>query len=471
MPSGAYSHTSLQNLIDQTSQELGDPGQTFYVSLEIQFALQESLRVWNMLTGWNRTTEYFQTTPGVAFYDLTTVLTNLPQSRTVDIQDALGQLQYHLMEPYEPIASVGVSEMYTHASLVRTIQQRRDRFLAETHCLVTQRAPIPVGAGAGLVLLDDHTITIVRAVWKTDDGRYISIDTTDESMATSFIPSWRQNRQIPRAISLTTQPELTVQLIPEPSFPGELHLFTIESGAPLITSPDNTLLGVPDDMSWGLVWGAAFDLLMRDGIGRAPSLAAFAEQLYNLSVPLSRQLPTVLTATINNKMIHPVALDMLDSMRQGWEGRSWDVPTQVGILGDYLALQPVPDAQYSIGVTMVKKTPLYAPGDPIQLGREQLAAIVGWAKQLLLFKKGGVQLQQGVRCAQDMFTQAKIYNEERIFMSSYLTELYSLSTDDPWTPLRTRTGQSEPGESDTPDPADNSSTRQPRSGSRRLGGR
>src|SRR5437588_12867562 len=130
MPAGTYGHTTFQALVDQTAQELGDSSKVFYQDLELQYNVHGTLILWNSLTGFNRTYEQFQTQQGVAFHDLTQVLPNNSLQQTTKVRDALSRIQYRLMDPsptIDPIASTGVSEMFTHAGFVRAIQQRRDR--------------------------------------------------------------------------------------------------------------------------------------------------------------------------------------------------------------------------------------------------------------------------------------------------------------------------------------------------------
>jgi hypothetical protein len=166
---------------------------------------------------------------------------------------------------------------------------------------------------------------------------------------------------------------------------------------------------------------------------------------------------------------------MLDSMRNGWEGGNTGTPERVAATSsDWIALDPVPDDQYSIELTIVKPSPALVPSAQLQLGREQLSAIRAWAKQLLLFKSQGVQLQQGQLAAGAMIQAARVYNEERVAMSDYLSEIYSTSFQQEHQPLRSAETINAPDS----DPRDTSSTRQSRNSnpsynrpSRRLGGR
>lgn len=430
---GSYSHVTRQDLIDQLAQELNDSGKVFSVEGELTASVNEALRVWNVLTGYNRTTKIFNTTAGTAFYDLASQFSS-QLGHTVTDRSVVGDIQYRLMETYEPIAG-SWSEMFTHASMVRSLQQRRDRFLAETESEITRKAAIAVQTSESIVPLDDTVITVLRAVWKTPGGQYYLLTPTDESTATSMMPVWRQQSGVPRFYSLAHQANLNIQLFPPPATAGELHLMTVDTGSTLHTATP-VVLGVHDDLAWGIGWGAVEDQLLRDGIGRDPQRAQFAAQMYALAVDLARNMPTVLGVAINEVQVQPVSLHMLDRMRSGWEGRNRDKPTTAALLGDWLALYPVPDGSYSISVTMVEKAPLPAVSANLQLGREQITAIISWAKQLAMFKQEGSQLQQGVQAGGMLIEQARLYNEQRIMKSQYLTEMYGSSQDGVWNAAR-----------------------------------
>jgi hypothetical protein len=482
---GTYEHTLFQTLVDQLAFELNDTTKTFFLEPELILSLYESFRVWNSITGYHREVAHFSTEPNVAFYHLPTVLPS-QLSLSVTVNDVLGTIQYRLMEPYEPIASAGVSEMFSHSAFLSAIQQRHNRFLAETSQEFSQLDPIFVSAGTGEVELDDTVVSISRAVWRTQDNRYYTLTSpTDEGATTSQLPSWRQSpASHPTTYSIASLPNLHLQLIPPPIENGELLLFATTTGNNLDTtvSPNGTTLSVMDDSSWGVTWGAMIDLLLHgDSLTRDPSRAAYCQQMYKLSVELANSLPTVLHVLINDKMIVPSSLRMLDKMKSGWEGRNADQPTSPAIMGNWLALSPVPDDIYDIGVYVVRKAPLPALTDFIQYGREQLSAICGWAKQLLLFKKQGAQLAQGIQSGSLLIEQARIYNEERFLRSTYLSEIFGQSSGDeptPWTPPRLASSQSTPGGSDGTDSADSTIPKRSRATSsvrgrslKRLGGR
>lgn len=472
MPPGSYSHTTYQQLIDQLSIDVGDPSKIFFTEPELEQCLRETLGLWNQLTGYYRTETHFPTVAGTAWYDLQLLSQfSATLAPTITDRELLGRMQYRLMEYFDPINGTNPTEMFTLAEMTRVLQQRRDRFISETANTGTFRTPVLVPVSSnGVYLLPDTVIEIQRAVWITPDNHFYTITApTDEGVAISTLPAWNLTPGIPITWSLALKPNLAIQLIPPPNDDGYLVLFTNDTGVPLDPTVP-TVTGISDDLAAGVLWGAMSDLLLKDGIARDPARAQFCSDLYDMYVQLAIDLPTILgISMINGQMVEPCHISMLDSMRSGWEGRNHDIPTTPTVMARWIILQPIPDDVYDIGVMYLQNAPIPATTDYIQLSREQLAAVRSWAKQLLMFKKQGSQLQTAQTSAQSLIEQARTYNEYRISKSTYLIEMLGREQNRTSTPIR----RNEPGIANLDnDPSDksteSSSARNPR---KRLGGR
>lgn len=474
--SGTYSHTLVSTLVDRLAQDLGDSGKTFWVQGELLSAVNEARRVWSALTAYDRETYELPTVAGTAWYDLSSLFTGLAPS--VTDRDLIGDMQYRLVEPYAPSTGTGMSEMMAFTELTRLLQARRDAFLAETGHTLTRRSAVLIPAGDGIYALPDTVIRVVRATWRTLNGRYYNLAVpSDEMMAASLLARNRSlySSGIPSTFTIAAVPNLTLQLIPPPAVDGELELVTVETGDALnpTAGSNGTVLGIHDDVAWGIGWGALEDVLMKDGIGRDPARAQFAARMYATAREIEASLPTVLDVTIAG-VPRPVShVRSLDLMRSGWEGRNRDRPITPAVMGDWLALDPVPDGEYTILVNVVRRATLPAVTAYVQLGREQLTALLAWAKQLCLFKCQGTQLEQGVGAAGLLIDAARTYNEARIRSSTSLAEMLGLSGQSTIHPSR-----SSRVEQQSDDPRDTASTRQSRGRSesyrrpyRRIGGR
>ena len=71
----------------------------------------------------------------------------------------------------------------------------------------------------------------------------------------------------------------------------------------------------------------------------------------------------------------------------------------------------VPDQAYSVTLDVIRKTPIpISDAANIQLGREQVDAIVDYAEHLSLFKVGGAEFQATTRQANNFLKQSVTYN-------------------------------------------------------------
>lgn len=431
-----YQHTTLQQLLDRLAVDLADASGLHFTTDERTRAIIESYRMWNLLTAYERATLTFPTVAGTAFYDLSAVGNGSSLlAHTVTDREVVGTCQYRLLEQYDPAAGSGMVDQFSFAELLLAVQSRRDAFLAATEPVVTIGTPTFVSAGTELVDLTDDIVRVVRANWLTLDGTYHPLrGGTDEGVQGSVRVGWRQAPGTPRQWSVASTPNLSLRLVPVPDDGGTLTLMSVNTGPAVNTTANGntgTVLGVPDDLAAGVGWGAIELLCSKHGDGADGARAQFAGSMYALYVELGRALPSVLTITRNNVPLRVSSLHALDSLTYGWQGRSTSTPRTAAVIGEHLALYPVPDAVYGIDVEVVRRATVPAVGDFIQLGREQLAAVLAWAKQLCMFKSGGIAIQQGQQAAGTLIAAARTYNEARIADSQYLIELLSTGTDSP----------------------------------------
>jgi hypothetical protein len=86
------------------------------------------------------------------------------------------------------------------------------------------------------------------------------------------------------------------------------------------------------------------------------------------------------------------------------------------------AVSPPPDtANYSITLDVVQNAPVPVnAGDQLQLGREELDAIIGYAEHLALFKVGGAEFLSTTPLYDQMVRLAGVYNERLIAQVDFL---------------------------------------------------
>jgi hypothetical protein len=94
----------------------------------------------------------------------------------------------------------------------------------------------------------------------------------------------------------------------------------------------------------------------------------------------------VLHAELNGMPLISTSLAEMDAYNSEWQNTP-GTPVDICVAGyNLIALSPVPDGIYSVTLDVIRSTPLT---DPVQLGREELEAILGYAEHLAMFKIAG----------------------------------------------------------------------------------
>jgi hypothetical protein len=177
-----------------------------------------------------------------------------------------------------------------------------------------------------------------------------------------------------------------------------------------------TVLGIPDDLTPAITWGALADLLGEDGIARDPIRAKYCEDRYQQYVKLARMLPVVIHAELNGQPLIPSTLQEMESSTPQWENTAASVLNPISDIllcsSNLIAFYPVPNQTYSGTFDVVQKTPVPVNSlDDIQIGREQVDMILDYAEHLALFKVGGVEWHDTEHHAQNFFMQSVTYNQ------------------------------------------------------------
>ena len=417
-----YSHTTFSDLKTYLSQKLGDTAKTFWVDAELGIYINEALRTFGLLTGFWRDRGTINSVASTAFYDITTLQNGSSQNLlaySVTDRNLIEIIQYHFLESASSQSSWTGTEMFTLNDLRYAIQRRRDQFLADTGIVVTRSVITVVSPAIGRETLTDSIMDVRRAAWvgASPLNYYVPLWREDERMLTAAGATWNTNSNTPEAYSIMAPPPLQLQLAPPPVATGQLELLTVNSGAALNPASSATILGIPDDLTPGVKWGAMADLLSKDGPARDPIRAAFCEQRYQQYVQLARLLPVVIHAEINGVSTIPITLQELESSTPNWENiqTTLDHPaTDLAICApNMIALSPVPfDVNTSITLDVVRRTTVLVNDiDPVQIGREQLEALLDYAEHLALFKVGGMEWQSTQIQAESFLVESTTYNQ------------------------------------------------------------
>lgn len=376
------------------ASQLGDPGMVHWKLLELSLYIQEALRTWNAATGYYRDRIVFQTQAGVPFYDLPT---QAPAKLGFSVTDreVIAEIEYHLLEPPTPTAWTG-TDMFDLGSITQALQRRRDQFLAETGMVVRHLTKPISPPPAGRVALGTDLLDVRRLAWKNLAGVYAHLWREDEARLNSYMPSWNLNPADPQVYSVAATPTFQVQLAPPPLDNGELDLLAVTAGGDLdpTSGLSGTLLGIPDDYTWTMKWGALADLLGRDGPARDPLRSQYAEGRWREGCALARSGSPIVHAAINGAPVPFCSVADLDAERPAWMNTS-DRPSVVAFAAPNLvAIADVPDGVYSVALDLEVKAPLpVLVSDTVILSAGVMNAVLDYAVHLAAFKMGGAEFQ------------------------------------------------------------------------------
>lgn len=413
-----YTHTTWSNLQTQLSYRLGDTNQTFWVAAEVALYLEEALRTFGLLSGFWRERGTFPTTSGTAFYDITTTISGNSSLQTilgysVTDHNIIQMIQYHLLESASSQTSWGGTSMFNYDDIRYAIWRRRDQFLADTGCTVTRSVVDASAPPISRQMLADNIIDVRRVAWlgASPYAYYATLWREDERTLTAASSLWSSDSGTPEAYSIMAPPPLQLQLAPPPITVGQLELLTVNTGAALDPAAGATTLGLPDDLTPAVKWGALADLLSKDGPARDLPRALYCQQRYEEYVALGRLLPVVVHAEINGVATIPCTLQELESSTPNWENGT-STPTDVALAApNMVAVNPVPDGVYSVTLDVVRKAVIPTGNNYVQIGREQLEAIIDYAEHLALFKVHGVEWAATNLQANNFLKQAITYNQ------------------------------------------------------------
>ena len=419
----AYATTTWSSAKSQLLARLHDTSAVFYTNTgtypEVEVYLKEALRTWQVLTAYWRSEESFNTVANTIFYDLE-VQISTTRDFTIYDRELVAEIQFHFLEPATPTAWSG-TEQFVLSDLTAALQRRRDQFLAETGIHLT-RATQAQGA-TGTVTLPETTIDLRRMAWVTAGSVYYPLTREDEWALQTYNAGW-ETAGTPAAYSIAASAPVTAELAPPPSAAGTLEILSVRSGAALDpTTP--VLMGIPDDYCWVVKWGAMADLLSKDGPAYDPSRAAICEARYQQGVQMAKMAICVVQAQIAAAPVPVSSVYEQDMYDATWQNITATQPTALLSAGlNLVALSPKPDAVYAVKLDVLENADIPANDAAyVQVGQEELGAILDYAQHLAMFKVGGDEFNATQPLYDNFMRMAKNYQERLGAMVRYATPL------------------------------------------------
>ncbi len=389
----SYTHTTRLQAVTQLAGLLHDTGNVFWTAAELVVWLNEALRTWAVAAHYWKERGTLSTSSGTAFYELTSSLSpSTLRGQVVTDTNLVRDIQFHLLEPATGTSWTG-SEQFDFAQVSDALQRRRDQFLVETGCQLTLATPAVGASPSGRKVLADTVIDVRRAAWLDSDGVYSVLWREDEHGAQSFDADWLQNPARPQAYSVSVSPPLTIQLFPPPLSSGSLDLITVSAGATLNPAA-GVVMGIPDDLTWAVKFGALADLLGKDGQAYDPVRSAYCEQRWREGVELARIATSVMQVQIANVPKPVSSLFELESFNGNWQNESGTPERFVQVGLNIVGFHKVPNGAFGVSMDVLRNAPIPgADGSFLEVGREELDAVIRYAQHLASFKMGGEEFQ------------------------------------------------------------------------------
>jgi len=408
-----YAHITYAQLQTEVANRLDDPGNIFWSAAEVQAYILEALRTWQAFAHYWRDRMTFNTTVNTMFYDLTQQAGTLVPF-TVKDSDLASVMLYHLLEPQLNAGLYVGTDMFTLADFTKAMERRRNQFLLETGMVLTRQVMNWPAPPISRSPIDDRTIALRRVAWIDTGGNFTVLWRSSEWSASAYKRGWENNATVtPAEYSIAAEPPVTLQVIPPPANSGQVELLSVFAGATLNPTA-GVLLGVPDDFSWAIKWGALADLLAKSGEARDMLRSGYCEQRYKEGVALALIHTSAVQGLINGVQATIQAVKSFDTFLPSWQNQAATKPTDLALASwNMLAVSPQPDnVGYSILLDVVRNAPLpAAPGDFIQVGREELDAVIDYVEHLASFKIGGNEFMETVPLYQNFQRVAALYNE------------------------------------------------------------
>lgn len=429
MPYTAYTYLAA---VQEIANSLNDSGMVFWPKADIQIHLLNALRFWNVLTGDNKLWWQLAITPtgtfplGPVWYDLHQ-LPGSPRLATIQDTDLYSWLQWALIEAQSPSNAAMSSGQYSTDQMVQSLQRARDEFLFRTGCTSSIYTP-PVTPNVADITLRETVIEVRRAYWlPTSSGLGIypfPLWRSDEFAVSAYSPAGVISPSNPQVYSPGVEPPLTLTMTPPPGFPGSLELITVESQGILSNPPPpGTTLLLPNDFAPALYWRTLADMMDMNAECRDAERAQYARMRFEQFCELMKSYPFILGARVNALPIMSDAVENMDRYLPGWRQSSSN-PAILAYSGQNLVAFPSTTAM-NISLYTVANANLPAlDTDTIQLGREVMDAVIGYAQHTASFKMGWSEFAQTMPLFRAIVQLAAKRNAKVRAMSTFRDLLY-----------------------------------------------
>lgn len=401
MASGTYTWLTMAQAVQQLSQRLVDPTNQLFTAAEVQIYIEQSLRMYNVLTWqWRTDFTFNNLTPNLGAANVWSNLGSLPQSpRIRSILDTYcyTELEYLLLEPPSGQVWTGTSQ-FTLSDLSQALQRRRDEVIQVSNCNQSLMQNIQVFPNTLRTQLPDSVIDVERVRYRPVVGPPNTLY-RDDTVAQEFYeaPLYQMKPGTPQTFSLSSEPPLSWQVDVPPNEPGTYEAVVMQSGAPF-NPPTPTLIGIPNDFAWVLEWGALADLLGRESEATDRERAAYAMQRYQDGLQLMLKTPWIELGKVNGQAVSLDSIYALDRYSPEWDSNPVSFGPVIVVGGIDLVGTPV---NAGISVTVLGNAPILDNTNTyVQVSRSNWDVVLDLAQARGSFKFGGAEWKAALELEQ-----------------------------------------------------------------------
>jgi|SRR5215831_1991278 len=218
-----------------------------------------------------------------------------PYGGNASDNDLLKLMCYMLLEGENGTDATGtttLTTMFSISQFLAALNQRQERFLRDTAAVVTL-VTLPTTPQIARYRLPDDWIHTRRLSWQANVATVLqplhALARVDSFQLDHGFLDWQQNFADPTCYNDGSDlPTLTVELAKAPANEGQMKLMYVAQPQTLANAP--TALGVPDEFSWPILFGALADCLVAEGDSHDPQRGAFCESMYDLGVEMTRAM-------------------------------------------------------------------------------------------------------------------------------------------------------------------------------------
>jgi hypothetical protein len=386
----SYSWLKLSTAVAQLSQRLNDPNNIFSVYNECVIYIQQALRMFNCLTfTWKADFTYSSSN----LWNSLATLTSSPRLRTQTDTNCYTQMQYMLLEPPTGGTWSGTSQ-FNIAQFSQALQSRRDEVIQVGNLNQVFMSGIALTPNTRRTYLPDNVLDVARVRYIPVSGNPTTLF-RDDMIGAEFYqaPIYQQPSGTPQAFSLSSEPPLSWDVNIPPNQPGTYEAIALQSGT-AFSPPAPTLLNIPDDFSWALIYGALSDVLGNEPEATDSARANYCMKRYQDGLMLLQKIPWLMLGKVNGIAVTCDSLFSTDRYMTNWDTNPTSFGPVIVTSGVDLIAAPVGSG---IGVTCLGNAPIPVnPTDYVQVDRADWDTVLDLAQALACFKMGGADWQQAL---------------------------------------------------------------------------